>query len=151
MPRAWFIDAAACTIEAVEIAHGTPGLADMHKLVEGYIEIAHHWPNGDVLYVDEEGRLKGPKVGFRLALQADDQALAGNGLVVGREVETELRPGGYTTGDPGISIEELARLVLFVRFVPGRFECPRCGAVSFHPRDIAERYCGRCHVFVDDP
>lgn len=32
-----------------------------------------------------------------------------------------------------------------------RFECPRCGAVSFHPRDIAERYCGRCHVFVDDP
>jgi hypothetical protein len=25
------------------------------------------------------------------------------------------------------------------------FTCPRCGAVSHHPTDIAERYCGRCH------
>ena len=25
--------------------------------------------------------------------------------------------------------------------------CPRCGAESVHPQDIAERYCGRCHHF----
>jgi hypothetical protein len=25
------------------------------------------------------------------------------------------------------------------------FTCPRCGAVSHHPRDHAECYCGRCH------
>ena len=25
--------------------------------------------------------------------------------------------------------------------------CPRCGAVSHHPKDIQERYCGRCHQF----
>lgn len=25
--------------------------------------------------------------------------------------------------------------------------CPRCGAVSHHPKDITERYCGRCHRF----
>ena len=25
--------------------------------------------------------------------------------------------------------------------------CPRCGAVSHHPKDISERYCGRCHRF----
>lgn len=31
------------------------------------------------------------------------------------------------------------------------FVCPRCGAESFNPNDISERYCGRCHVFVDDP
>jgi ribosomal protein S27AE len=31
------------------------------------------------------------------------------------------------------------------------FICPRCGAESFNPSDIAERYCGRCHAFVDDP
>lgn len=31
------------------------------------------------------------------------------------------------------------------------FVCPRCGAESFNPNDIRERYCGRCHVFVDDP
>jgi hypothetical protein len=30
------------------------------------------------------------------------------------------------------------------------FKCPICGAVSYHPRDAQERYCGRCHVFVDD-
>ena len=25
------------------------------------------------------------------------------------------------------------------------FECPRCGAVSHHPDDIREGYCGACH------
>lgn len=30
------------------------------------------------------------------------------------------------------------------------FLCPRCGARSFNAHDIQHRYCGRCHVFVDD-
>jgi len=30
------------------------------------------------------------------------------------------------------------------------FTCPFCGAVSHNPRDAEERYCARCHVFVDD-
>jgi hypothetical protein len=30
------------------------------------------------------------------------------------------------------------------------FTCPRCDAVSHNPNDARERYCGRCHVFVDD-
>jgi hypothetical protein len=30
------------------------------------------------------------------------------------------------------------------------FACPRCGAVSYNPNDVLERYCGACHVFVDD-
>ena len=31
---------------------------------------------------------------------------------------------------------------------PASIRCPRCGAVSYHPRDVAERpYCGRCHQF----
>jgi len=29
--------------------------------------------------------------------------------------------------------------------------CPHCGATSAHPKDIAERYCGACHHFCDDP
>jgi hypothetical protein len=32
---------------------------------------------------------------------------------------------------------------------PASITCPRCGAVSYHPRDVAERYCGRCHDFHD--
>lgn len=27
--------------------------------------------------------------------------------------------------------------------------CPVCGAVSYHPADIEQRYCGRCHQFHD--
>ncbi|MFJ9719968.1 hypothetical protein ACIRPQ_29250 [Streptomyces sp. NPDC101213] len=29
--------------------------------------------------------------------------------------------------------------------------CPECGRVSHHPQDIAEDYCGRCHVFNGGP
>lgn len=29
-----------------------------------------------------------------------------------------------------------------------QFECPRCGARSSHPEDIANGYCGRCHAFT---
>ena len=27
--------------------------------------------------------------------------------------------------------------------------CPRCGMVSYHPKDIIESYCGNCHEFHD--
>jgi len=30
------------------------------------------------------------------------------------------------------------------------FTCPRCGAVSHHPKDIEHGYCGRCHDFTGD-
>lgn len=29
-----------------------------------------------------------------------------------------------------------------------RFQCPRCGARSSHPEDIANGYCGACHAFT---
>jgi len=28
--------------------------------------------------------------------------------------------------------------------------CPRCGLRSYHPRDIEEHYCGRCHDFHEN-
>lgn len=28
--------------------------------------------------------------------------------------------------------------------------CPRCGSVSHHPKDISERYCGKCHRFHNE-
>jgi len=28
--------------------------------------------------------------------------------------------------------------------------CPRCGATSYNPNDIRERYCGRCHWWTSD-
>jgi hypothetical protein len=30
------------------------------------------------------------------------------------------------------------------------FTCPFCGAISHNPSDVDQRYCARCHVFVDD-
>lgn len=30
------------------------------------------------------------------------------------------------------------------------YTCPYCGITSQHPRDEAERYCGRCHRFEGD-
>jgi len=30
-----------------------------------------------------------------------------------------------------------------IRFLP-------CGTVSFNRHDVAHRYCGRCHRFIDD-
>jgi hypothetical protein len=30
------------------------------------------------------------------------------------------------------------------------FTCPRCQAVSAHPDDVANRYCGACHIFTGD-
>lgn len=26
--------------------------------------------------------------------------------------------------------------------------CPQCGKTSYHPRDVAEGYCGNCHAFT---
>lgn len=36
---------------------------------------------------------------------------------------------------------------LRIKEEPEVYVCPRCGARSHHPRDAAERYCVRCHLF----
>lgn len=28
--------------------------------------------------------------------------------------------------------------------------CPKCGMRSFHPMDVKEGYCGRCHAWTTD-
>lgn len=33
---------------------------------------------------------------------------------------------------------------------PATFTCPRCLWTTYNVHDIRERYCGHCHVFVDD-
>lgn len=42
--------------------------------------------------------------------------------------------------------EQLQRIEAGVRYPPeSSFTCPRCGAVSRLPEDLAQGYCGRCH------
>jgi hypothetical protein len=31
------------------------------------------------------------------------------------------------------------------------FTCPYCFRTSYNKNDIESRYCGACHLFVDDP
>ena len=31
----------------------------------------------------------------------------------------------------------------------GTYVCPRCGRVSHHPQDLANKYCGACHQFEE--
>jgi len=28
--------------------------------------------------------------------------------------------------------------------------CLRCNRISFNPNDVQQRYCGHCHVFLED-
>lgn len=50
-------------------------------------------------------------------------------------------------------MEQVKRIArkLGVPFVSGpSFTCPDCGAVSHHPKDAENVYCGRCHEFKTD-
>jgi len=50
------------------------------------------------------------------------------------ETRTKLRP-----------MDEQAHDLRFMLAKGQAIQCPRCGAVSVHPKDIEEGYCGRCH------
>jgi hypothetical protein len=79
---------------------------DLHRLIGGYLEVAHAWPTGDVLYVDEEGLFKSPHHWFRV--EGAHQPFAGNGVVVGREIGNTA-----DTYPPIITVDQLADIVSF--------------------------------------
>ena len=101
--NAYLIDSTARTITAVEYT----GLADMQKMIGGYIEVAYSFPYGDILYVDEEGLLKGPEHLFWLQ-DRPDQPFAGNGVLVGREIGDTER-----TAPPRMSLEYFSERIRF--------------------------------------
>lgn len=106
--KAISINSATQTVRVVEYN----GLSDLQRLVGGSIEVAYQWPNGDVLYVDEEGLLK-PQEHFFLLAERSDQPLAGDGVIVGAEQETEA---GYVTLPPTFTVPEvLAKLRFLTR------------------------------------
>lgn len=67
-----------------------------------------------------------------------------NELAIGRVLQTATGQR-YTM----LAIERFD-VVQFPATSPARsFTCPRCFRTSYHPTDIAQRYCGACHRFVD--
>lgn len=79
--QAYFIDAAARTVNQIETAGG---LAEMYRLIGCELVQAVKIGNeGDALYVDEEGLLKPQAHLFHLM----GHNIAGNGLIVGTDDE----------------------------------------------------------------
>jgi hypothetical protein len=108
MAKAYWINSIEQTI--TEVTYDS--LEDMRRFVGGHLEAAYMSINGDVLYVDENGLYK-TNLGF-VFVPRQDQVLMGNGLFVGREIEADELPMGYTTLDPMMTLKELDRLVYFV-------------------------------------
>jgi hypothetical protein len=113
--KAIFIDAERREIREVE--YSPTGSGDEHPSVNhyvgGWIEAAWRWDNGDVLFVDEEGLLKAT-MHFFLCKFRTDQPMAGNGLLVGREVEDEDVQGGYYTTPPTMTVERLRDQIIWM-------------------------------------
>lgn len=75
---------------------------------------------------------------------------------VGHQLHVCRCYGGPYEDPPGLSTRDAARAAWeqaqALRNDPDQayIVCPRCGAVSHHPKDITERYCGRCHRFHEE-
>lgn len=76
--KAVFIDAKNRTVTDVIIENSLKAIYEI--LGVNYIEAATYLPNGDCIYVDEEGMLKDVEYAFTFN---DSIPLAGNGLIVG--------------------------------------------------------------------
>jgi hypothetical protein len=101
--EAIWINAKDKTITKIEYG----GLDDMRRLVDGSIEMAYHWPTGEVLYVDDEGLRKTTRGWFRISTRTD-QPLSGNGLIVGREIND----AGHTA-PLLLTVDQVAAMVEF--------------------------------------
>ena len=84
--KALLIDVAARAVREVTWEK----ISDLHDLIGGYLTIGWQWhETGDVLFVDDEGLLRPQAHFFRFALRTDGQPLAGNGVIVGRELHDD--------------------------------------------------------------
>jgi len=108
MAKAYWINSTAKTVTEVEYN----SVEDMRNFIGGFLTLAYRHDNEDVLYVDDLGLYK--DVPYFFYFYRPDQALAGNGLLVGKEVEVEDHPNGYITLDPAMSIEQFRELVMFI-------------------------------------
>jgi hypothetical protein len=100
--RALHIDAAARTVTEVETpeprAVDHARLRELQRLVGGLIAYAWTFPNGDTLFVDDEGLLKQPEHFFRVC-GCPQEFFAGNGVVVGKATRAGYDTAAVSTTD----------------------------------------------------
>jgi len=113
MARAIVIDAEKRELRYIEIPDGSNSLPILRDIVDGWISVAYTWNDKDVLYVDDEGLMKGREHYFRLFDRTDGQPLAGNGVILGEEVIDE--EGDFVNYlDTRLTIEFLSSRVQFL-------------------------------------
>lgn len=89
--HAVLIDAVNQKVEDVQIE---PTLAEYYRLLNcDCIAIGESFPNGDVLFVDDNGLLRSPRHFFKLT--QNGPVFAGNGLILGEEIEDDSEEGFY--------------------------------------------------------
>lgn len=52
---------------------------------------------------------------------------------------------GEYDADPYGGFGDYYLVVSGYKYAPTSFTCPRCGAVSHHPKDVEHKYCAKCH------
>ncbi len=84
--QALLVDPAERTVTPVQLKDGGGNLDEIYRLLGcSNISAAHINDRGDLVYVDDEGLLKGPTDFF--LLDPYPQPLAGKGLIVGTDAE----------------------------------------------------------------
>ena len=101
------IDPKSKSIREVEF---NPTLESMQGFIGGMLEAGGYLENGDVFYVDEEGRLKGLKYGFFIKIKNREHEFFGRGLVLHINEEGDEESARST-------IEELSKNAYFWKAV----------------------------------
>lgn len=116
MAKAYLIDSKYRMITEVEY----DSVSDINKHIDCITFCLGHTnrATGDTLYVDDNGLYKIPQYFF--FYQPRGEILAGNGLLVGREVEGPEYKNGYTTLPPLLTLMQLKRLVLWMESEPAK-------------------------------
>ena len=89
--KGYLIDAANRRIEPLEYEYKT-----MREHLPGGICVAQVFPNGDVLYVDDEALLRPATVAFRIKCRPDGQPMMSNGILTGRDTLESTAPPRFT-------------------------------------------------------
>jgi hypothetical protein len=101
--KAYLIDAAQREIRPIDYADGSY----FRQYLPGGICIAWVYPNGDVLYVDDEGLLKPATCAFHIKARPDGQPMMSNGILTGRDTDTLTLPPEFTLAEIEVQIEWL--------------------------------------------
>lgn len=85
--KGYLVDAGKRCITPIEYEYKT-----MKQHLPGGICIAQVFPNGDVLYADDEALLRPATVAFRLKGRRDGQPMMSNGILTGRDSIDDTDP-----------------------------------------------------------